>query len=176
MRCFFSRACHCSGVFPRSPWLQVLVRRWGGPEASLFSSFRALPFPFSLGGSHGAWWNSGLSLNSHRCNSRPWAKSVFPLFLKFRWFRWFCGPLANATRPLTPHCPFSLSLPPLCYPLRIYIQSVSRLRDTKCSLQQPASTADIIERNAEHALCSDTCSFYYDGMNFLVPSFGVILP
>ena len=121
---WFSRAHHCSalgfwlpvnylsGVFPRGPWLHVLVRGGEDLKPALFSSSRALPFPFPLGGSHGAWWNSGLSLNSHRCNSRPWAKSVFPLFLKFRWFRWFCGPLANATRPLTPHCPFSLSLPP----------------------------------------------------------------
>ena len=98
-------------------------------------------------------------------------------------FRCFCGsvgsavfavPLANATRALAPHCPFffSLSFPPF-YPLRIYIRSVSRLRDTKCSLQQRASMTGIIERNAENALCSDTCSFYYEGMNSLVRSFGV---
>ena len=169
---FFQERAIALGFFPWAPGFRswcATVERLAGPEASLFSSFRALPFPFPLGGSHGAWWNSGLSLNS-----RLWAKSVFPLFLRFRWFRCFCSsvgqrnPCSRSPLPIF----FSLSFPPF-YPLRIYIRSVSRLRDTKCSLQQRASMTDIIERNAENALCSDTCSFYYEGMNSLVRSFGV---
>ena len=93
MRFFFFRAGHCSGGFPRGSGLRSKSSARGGPEASFFSSFRALFPPFFFGRfilylvrlKPFVQFDSALSLNSHRCNSRLWAKSAFPLLLQFRW-------------------------------------------------------------------------------------------
>ena len=74
------------GFFSRGPGFRSGARV--GPEASFFSSFRAF-FPLFWGavctvpGKTQAFRSIrifGLSLNSHL-----WAKSAFPLFLRFRW-------------------------------------------------------------------------------------------
>ena len=109
MRCFFSRACHCSGVFPQSPWLQVLVR--GGEDLK--------PVYFIALGRF-------LSYFLWAVRTAPGETPVFRSIRdcgRNQCFRCFCGsvgsavfavPLANATRALAPHCPFFfLSLSPL---------------------------------------------------------------
>merc|ERR1719230_1892467 len=90
MRCFFKSLFYCSGVFPGA--LASGLVRGGDLKPVFFTGFRAF---FSL-----FFWlfvlhlirlkpfvqfDSGFWLNSHRCNSRLWAKSAFPLFLRFRW-------------------------------------------------------------------------------------------
>ena len=92
MRCFFKFLFYCSGVFFPEALASGLVRG-GDLKPVFFGGFRAF---FSL-----FFWrfllhlvrlrpfvpqfDSGFWLNSHRCNSRLWAKSAFPLFLRFRW-------------------------------------------------------------------------------------------
>ena len=74
------------GFFPRGSGFRSSAR--GGPEASFFSSFRAFFSLFfwavcTVPGKTQAFRSIrilGLSLNSHL-----WAKSAFPLFLRFRW-------------------------------------------------------------------------------------------
>ena len=90
MRWIFKSLFYCSGVFPGA--LASGLVRGGDLKPVFFTGFRAF---FSL-----FFWlfvlhlirlkpfvqfDSGFWLNSHRCNSRLWAKPAFPLFLRFRW-------------------------------------------------------------------------------------------
>ena len=93
-------------------------------------------------------------------NKKLLVLSVFPSIRtcgRNQRFRCFCGSVGQRNpRSRSPFPFFFLPFLPFC-PLRVHIRSVSRLRDTKCSLQQRASMTDIKERNAEIALCSDRC-------------------
>ena len=118
------------------------------------------------------WWDSGHSLNSHRCNSRlgeisisaVFAVPLVPLFLQFRW------PTQPVLSLPTAHFFFSL-FPPFLSIKDIY--PVGFPPPWHEVLLAAASINDWYHSNAENALCSDTCSFYYEGMNSLVRSFGV---
>ena len=119
----------------------------GGPEASFFSSFRALFSPFFFG-----------RFILYLVRLKPFVQFVSLVFPSIRTcgrnqrFRCFCGSVGQRNpRSRSPFPFFFLPFLPFC-PLRIHIRSVSRLRDTKCSLQQRASMTDTNERNAEIAL------------------------
>ena len=142
MRCFFSRACHRSGVFPMSPWLQVLVRDGGEAWQDLKPVYLVTLGRF-------------LSYFLWAVRTAPGETPVFRSIRdcgRNQCFRCFCGSVGQRNpRSRSPFPFFFLPFLHFC-PVRVHIRSVSRLRDTKCSLQQRASMTDTNERNAEIAL------------------------
>ena len=156
------------GFFPRGSGFRSSAR--GGPEASFFSSFRAFFSLFfgavcTVPGKTQAFRSIrifGLSLKSHL-----WAKSAFPLFLRLRW----------STQPAL-SLPVPLFFPPFSPFLSIKGTYPVGFRPAWHEVLLTAASINdwIKERNAEIALCSNRCWFYYNGVNSLVHSFGVILP
>ena len=166
---FFRSLFYSSGVFFPEALASGLVRGWDLKPVFLVVLGRFFPF---FGG----------RFVLYLVRLKPFVQFVSLVFPSIRTcgrnqrFRCFCGSVGQRNpRSRSPFALFFLPFLPFC-PLRLHIRSVSRLRDTKCSLQQRASMTDIKERNAEIALCSDRCWFYYNGMNYLLHSFGVILP